>query len=79
MRGHILDCRRSLILLAFDFEGSINVWWTLALIFITLPGSAISIFFVWALMHGAGPSIPEAHCCLRMNGQRLDYTGLPAG
>ena len=42
------------IFLAFDFEGQINVNWTLALIVITLPASGISILFVWALIHGAG-------------------------
>jgi hypothetical protein len=42
------------ILLAFDYEGSLNSSWWLALCAITLPWSMISLIFVWALMHGAG-------------------------
>ena len=41
------------IFLAFDFEGAINLGWTLALIVLTLPASAISLPLSWALIHGA--------------------------
>ena len=39
---------------AFDFRGAINFNWLLALIALTLPWSMVSVFFVWALIHGAG-------------------------
>ena len=42
------------ILKAFDFAGSINMNWTLALVGMTLPWSLVSIYFAWALIHGAG-------------------------
>lgn len=41
------------IILAFDFDGSIDVTWTLILITLTLPGSLVSILFTWSLIHGA--------------------------
>jgi hypothetical protein len=41
------------IFLAFDFDGSTNLNWTLVLIGLTLPWSLISIFFAWSLLHGA--------------------------
>ena len=45
------------ILLAFDYEGSLNSDWWLALCAITLPWSMVSIIFMWALIHGAGLEI----------------------
>src|SRR5262245_17585932 len=42
------------IIKAFDFDGAINPAWTLVLIVLTLPWSISSIFFAWALIHGAG-------------------------
>lgn len=42
------------IYMAFDYEGSIEPSWTIALIALTLPGSVISILFGWSLVHGAG-------------------------
>lgn len=42
------------LLLAFDFQGEVNLNWAFALIALTLPCSAISIVFVWGLIHGAG-------------------------
>jgi len=39
---------------AFDFAGAINENWTLVLIALTLPWSAVSVIFAWALIHGAG-------------------------
>ena len=42
------------IFLAFDFDGAIDLLWTLVLITLTLPGSLISILFTWSLIHGAG-------------------------
>src|SRR5688572_6926872 len=43
-----------LVLLAFDFDGRIRLGWTGVLIIATLPWSVVSIFFAWALIHGAG-------------------------
>ena len=42
------------ILLAFDFTGRVHSEWTLVVIGLTLPWSIISVFFMWALVHGAG-------------------------
>lgn len=42
------------ILLAFDYDGRLNVGWWLALFTVTLPWSFVSIIFMWALIHGAG-------------------------
>src|SRR5262245_23977752 len=42
------------IVLAFDFKGAIDFEWTLVLIAVTVPWSLISVFFAWALIHGAG-------------------------
>lgn len=42
------------VLLAFDFTGRINSEWVLVLIGLTLPWSIVSVFFMWALIHGAG-------------------------
>jgi hypothetical protein len=42
------------ISLAFDFKGRIHSGWTLVLIGLTLPWSIVSVFFMWALFHGAG-------------------------
>src|SRR5262252_5151456 len=42
------------IVMAFDFDGSIHFEWTLVLIALTLPWSIVSVFFAWALIHGAG-------------------------
>jgi hypothetical protein len=42
------------IFMGFDFKGSIDLGWTLALIILTLPLSLVSILFAWALIHGAG-------------------------
>lgn len=41
------------IFLAFDFDGAIEPTWTLVLIALTLPGSLVSILFMWSLIHGA--------------------------
>jgi hypothetical protein len=40
--------------MAFDFSGSIDMFWTLVLIVLTLPCSLVSILFAWGLIHGAG-------------------------
>lgn len=42
------------ILMAFDYRGSLNSNWWLALFGLTLPWSIVSIIFMWALIHGAG-------------------------
>ena len=42
------------LLLAFDFQGEVNLNWAFALIALTLPCSAITIVFAWGLIHGAG-------------------------
>jgi hypothetical protein len=42
------------MLFAFNYRGSINVYWTLSLIVLTLPLSMLSIFFVLPLIHGEG-------------------------
>jgi len=42
------------ILMAFDYKGSLNSDWWLALCALTLPWSLVSIIFMWALYHGAG-------------------------
>lgn len=42
------------LFMGFDFEGAINLYWTLGLIVLTLPWSFISVIFSWALIHGAG-------------------------
>lgn len=42
------------IFMAFDFAGSIDATWWLALFIITLPWSIVSVLFMWALAHGAG-------------------------
>ncbi len=41
------------VLLAFDYEGDVNLGWWLALCGLTLPWSLLSIVFIWALTHGA--------------------------
>ncbi len=41
------------ILLAFDYEGNVNIGWWLTLCGLTLPWSLASIVFIWALTHGA--------------------------
>lgn len=40
--------------MAFDFNGSIDMVWTLVLVVLTLPCSLVSFLFAWALIHGAG-------------------------
>lgn len=42
------------IFIAFDFEGRTNAIGWLILSVLTLPWSLISVFFLWAIMHGAG-------------------------
>jgi hypothetical protein len=42
------------MLLAFNYEGSVDTVWTLALIALTLPWSLVSVLFAWSLIHGAG-------------------------
>ena len=42
------------ILMAFDYKGSLNSDWWLALCALTLPWSLVSVIFMWALFHGAG-------------------------
>ena len=42
------------LFMGFNFEGSINPFWMLGLIVLTLPWSIVSIIFSWALIHGAG-------------------------
>lgn len=41
------------IFLAFDFDGRTNSAW-FVLVLLTLPWSIVSLFFMWAIMHGAG-------------------------
>lgn len=42
------------VFMAFDFRGAINDVWTLILFLLTLPGSFLTVPFLWALFHGAG-------------------------
>ena len=43
----------ALIMLAFDFSGSVNGRWTLVLMASTLPLSLVSVLGTWSLIHGA--------------------------
>jgi hypothetical protein len=40
--------------MAFNYKGSLNSGWWLALSALTLPWSLIGFIFIWALIHGAG-------------------------
>ncbi|HLG59215.1 MAG TPA: hypothetical protein VI485_27990 [Vicinamibacterales bacterium] len=44
----------TLVVLALDFSGSVDIPWLLALIVSTLPLSGASMLGAWALIHGAG-------------------------
>ncbi len=39
---------------SFDYQGSLNSNWWLALTVLTLPWSLIGFIYIWALIHGAG-------------------------
>lgn len=42
------------IVQAFDYTGRIESDWVLVVIGLTLPWSIVTVFFMWALFHGAG-------------------------
>jgi hypothetical protein len=42
------------LVLAFDFDGRVDMSWWLALFVLTLPWSFVSILFMWALIHETG-------------------------
>ena len=45
------------IYLAFDFDGKTDGLFWLILLLMTYPWSIVTLFFSWALMHGAGLEI----------------------
>ena len=54
MRRDLLHRRVfALIILAFDFGGSVNSPWISVLIASTLPLSVVSLLGTWSLIHGA--------------------------